>query len=208
MKVSHDASPLLTTLLHESSLLFDQSCFLKMKMNMTSIKKRWTKCCVRTTKFQRKSSILQTRKRIQVTKLRAKVDTFRCIPTQNRSGSTNLWQSLKNVFSRKKSVVGWDLTQQKLDFGDISRQRKKVIFSPHKSLLNVRKGYIFEKLDFGRFSRQNTKMLFSCQATLGLIKTCRLSHNYLRVESEVNQFKISRWLKTLFSQIKASIDKT
>ena len=146
MKVSHDASPLLTTLLHETSLLFDQNCFLKMKMNVTSVKKRWTKCCVRTTKFQRKSSILQTRKRIQVTKLRAKVDTFRCIPTQNRSGSTNLWQSLKNVFPRKKSVVGWDLTHQKLDFGDISRQRKKIIFSrinPYWTFENVTEDVFF-----------------------------------------------------------------
>ena len=31
-------------------------------------------------------------------------------------------------FSWKKSVVGWDLTHQKLDFGNISRQRKKFFF--------------------------------------------------------------------------------
>ena len=39
MEVSPDASPLLTTLLNESALLYDQSCFQKMKMNATSLKK-------------------------------------------------------------------------------------------------------------------------------------------------------------------------
>ena len=98
--------------------------------------------------------------------------------------------STKSIQKATLRVRGINSNSPKTCFWRYFAPKKKNL--PHKFLLNVRKGYIFEKFDFGRFSRQNTKMLFSCQPTLGLIKTCRLSHKYLRVESEGNQFKISQ----------------
>ena len=90
MEVSPDASPLLTTLLNESSSLLDQNCLQKNEDKCDILEKRWTKSCVQDTKFEQTFSILRTPKRIQVAILSSKIKTFRCVPTQNCSDSTNL----------------------------------------------------------------------------------------------------------------------
>ena len=59
-QVLFSQSTIVTALPWEKAWFFDRNCVQKIKMNLMSMKKRWTNCCVWATKFHQNPSFFQT----------------------------------------------------------------------------------------------------------------------------------------------------